>query len=83
MKIGSEMPKVIEALERTGLLDRAVLVSKATMPEQRIVRDLCTAQAERGDCFAMVVVSRKERSGLLIGDSEASLPGTFAPKEAS
>ncbi|AUX28416.1 MULTISPECIES: precorrin-2 C(20)-methyltransferase [Sorangium] len=77
MKIGSEMPKVTEALTRAGLLDRAVFVSKATMPEQRIVRDLRAAQGERGDCFAMVVVTRGERSGLLVGEAEASLPGSF------
>ncbi|WP_437677187.1 precorrin-2 C(20)-methyltransferase [Sorangium sp. So ce131] len=77
MKIGSEMPKVTEALTRAGLLDRAVFVSKATMPEQRIVRDLRAAQGERGDCFAMVVVTRGERSGLLVGEAEASPPGAF------
>ncbi|WP_437531162.1 precorrin-2 C(20)-methyltransferase [Sorangium sp. So ce726] len=77
MKIGSEMPKVTEALTRAGLLDRAVFVSKATMPEQRIVRDLRAAQGERGDCFAMVVVTRGERSGLLVGEVEASPPGGF------
>ncbi|AUX19825.1 precorrin-2 C20-methyltransferase [Sorangium cellulosum] len=78
MKIGPEMPKVIEALTRAGLLERAVFVSKATMPEQRIVRDLRAAQGERGDCFAMVVVTRGERSGLLVGEAEASSPGAFA-----
>ncbi|WP_437335583.1 precorrin-2 C(20)-methyltransferase [Sorangium sp. So ce394] len=77
MKIGAEMPKVTEALTRAGLLDRAVFVSKATMPEQRIVRDLRAAQGERGDCFAMVVVTRGERRGLLVGEAEASLPGSF------
>jgi len=77
MKIGSEMPKVTEALTRAGLLDRAVFVSKATMPEQRIVRDLRAAQGERGDCFAMVVVTRGERSGLLVGEAPASPPGGF------
>lgn len=67
MKIGPEMPRIIEALEREGLLDRAVYVSRATMAEQRIVRDLRAVRMERGDCFAMVVVSRKERSGVLAG----------------
>jgi len=73
MKMGAEIPKVVEALDRQGLLDRAVYVSKATMPEQRIVRDLRSIQAERGDCFAMIVVSRKERSGVLAGDVPAAL----------
>ncbi len=67
MKMGTEIPKVVEALERQGLVDRAVYVSKATMAEERIVRDIRTIQAERGDCFAMIIVSRKERSGLLAG----------------
>ena len=68
MKIGSEMPKVVAALERTGLLDKAVYVAKATMPEQRVAIDLRTVGAERGDCFAMVLVTRKERSGVLAGE---------------
>ncbi|MGH8522623.1 MAG: precorrin-2 C(20)-methyltransferase, partial [Gammaproteobacteria bacterium] len=61
------LPRIIKALEQEGLLDRAVYVSRATMREQRIVRDLREVGTERGDCFAMVVISRKERSGLLAG----------------
>ncbi len=67
MKLGAEIPNIVEALDHMGLLDRAVYVSKATMAEQRIVRNLRLVQAERGDCFAMVIVSRKEHSGLLAG----------------
>ena len=37
MKIGSEMPKVVAALERTGLTEKAVYVAKATMREQDIL----------------------------------------------
>jgi precorrin-2/cobalt-factor-2 C20-methyltransferase len=68
MKIGPEMPGIIASLERCGLLERAVYVAKATMREQRIVRDLRAVESERGDCFAMVVVAKKERSGVLTGD---------------
>lgn len=68
MKIGSEMPTIVAALERTGLTEKAVYVAKATMREQRIVRDIGQVRGERGDCFAMVVVTRKERSGVLAGD---------------
>jgi precorrin-2/cobalt-factor-2 C20-methyltransferase len=68
MKIGGEMERIVSALESKGLLDRAVYVSKATMGEQRVLHDLRTVAAERGDCFAMVVVSRKERSGALAGE---------------
>ncbi len=67
MKLGGELPHIIATLERAGLLDRAVYVSRATMPDQRIERDLRAVTAARGDCFAMVVVSRKEHSGLLAG----------------
>ena len=68
MKIGSEMPNVLAALEEQGLTDKAVFVSKATMQEQNVVRDLGDAAGEYGDCFAMVIVSRKERNGVLGGD---------------
>jgi hypothetical protein len=34
------------------------------------VCDLRQVGAERGDCFAMVVVARKERSGVLLPDFE-------------
>lgn len=68
MKIGHEMPNVLAALERTGLADKAIYVSKATMEDERIERDIHKAAGDYGDCFAMVVVSRKERSGVLAGD---------------
>lgn len=72
MKIGSAMPKVVAALERTGLIEKAVYVSKATMQEQRVVTDLREVWADRGDCFAMVIVTRKERSGVLAGEVSAT-----------
>ncbi len=68
MKIGAEMPKIVEALERTGLLHKAAYVAKATMAEQKVVSDLRGVRTERGDCFAMVVVARRERSGVLAGE---------------
>jgi precorrin-2/cobalt-factor-2 C20-methyltransferase len=68
MKIGPEIPNVVAALELTGLIDKAVYVSHATMTRQRIVKNVRQLQSERGDCFAMIVVSRKERSGVLAGD---------------
>lgn len=68
MKIGAEMPRVIAALEAEDLLGQAVFVSKATMAEERIVRDLAAVREERGDCFAMVIVSRKVRAGVLGGE---------------
>lgn len=67
MKLGGELARIVETVAHAGLLGRAVYVSKATMPEQRIARDLRAVEIERGDCFAMVIVSRKERSGVLAG----------------
>jgi precorrin-2/cobalt-factor-2 C20-methyltransferase len=71
MKIGSEMPNVLAALDRTGLVDKAVYVSRATMEEQRIEPDLRRVGQEYGDCFAMVIVAKKQASGVLLGDVPA------------
>lgn len=70
MKVGSVMPTVVEALEREGLVDKAVYVSKATTSEERIVRDVRTIRNDRCDYFSAVVVSRKERSGVLVGEKK-------------
>jgi precorrin-2/cobalt-factor-2 C20-methyltransferase len=74
MKIGSEMGNIFAALETTGLMDKAVYVSKATTHQQRIVGDLREMTPERGDCFAMIVVSRKERTGVLAGEVSSETP---------
>lgn len=79
MKIGSEMPNVLAALDRTGLRDRAVFVSKATMEEQRIERDVGLARDAPGDCFAMVVVAKRVASGVLLGESPEILRGAVTP----
>lgn len=72
MKVGEALPYIVDTLRTAGLLERAVYVSRATMEEQRIERDLTQVAHERGDCFAMVVISRGERSGVLMGDVAAS-----------
>ena len=78
MKIGPEMPNVLAALERTGLVAKAAYVSRATMPEQRIVRDVRAVAEDRGDCFAMLIVSRRDRNGVLVGAVPFSGPGARA-----
>ncbi len=80
MKLGSAMPEVVAALEQTGLMGKAVYVARATMRGQRIVRDLREMRGRRGDYFAMVIVARKERSGVLAG--EVSPAATLARVEA-
>jgi len=67
MKIGPEMPRIVAALEAAGLVSRAVYVARATMADQRIERDLRALAPGREDCFAMVIVSRKDHSGVLAG----------------
>ena len=67
MKIGEEFGSVIEAIGAEGLGERAVFVSRATMPDERIERDLAKVTREDCDCFAMIVVARRERHGVLAG----------------
>ena len=71
MKIGSEMPNILAVLERENLAGKTIYVSRATMPEQKIVRDVSQLSAEYGDCFAMAIVAKKERNGVLAGDVKA------------
>lgn len=66
MKVGSVMPKVIDALESEGLLDKAVYVERATGDQQRIVWDLASLKSDRCVYFSMVVVNKKERAGALV-----------------
>ena len=68
MKVSSVMPEVVEALEAEGLLDAAVYVSKATTPQQKIIRDIAKIKNDKCDYFSMVVVSKKNRSGILRGN---------------
>lgn len=74
MKIGPAMDEVVDLVEERGLLDRAVYVSRATMSGERLERDLRTLRGQRGDCFAMAMVARKERSGLLLGEAPGPPP---------
>ncbi len=66
MKVSSVMPQVCEALEKQGLLDRAIYVSKATTSQEKIIRDIQKIKNDKCDYFSMVVVSRRERSGVLV-----------------
>ena len=55
VKAGRHLPKIRRALDRAGLLDRAVLVERGTMPGERI---LPVADAPAGDApyFSLVLV---------------------------
>lgn len=67
MKVNSVMPQVVEAINAEGLLDSAVYVSKATMQQEEIVRDITKIENNKCDYFSMVVISKKNRSGVLTG----------------
>jgi precorrin-2/cobalt-factor-2 C20-methyltransferase len=81
MKVGSVMPAVVEALERTGLLGHAVYVSKATTGQQRIIHDVRSLRNDRCDYFSMVVVARRDRSGILAGQTAARILDAKPPGE--
>ncbi len=55
MKAGRNLPKIRRALERAGLLDRAILVERGTMPGERIVA-LADAPADEAAYFSLVLV---------------------------
>ncbi|NMO16459.1 precorrin-2 C(20)-methyltransferase [Pyxidicoccus fallax] len=73
MKVSSVMPQVVAALEQEGLLDKAVYVSRASAGAERVVRDLRTIRNDKCDYFSMVMVAKKERSGVLAGRAVAAL----------
>ncbi len=55
MKAGRNLPKIRRALERAGLLERAILVERGTMPGERIVA-LADAPAGVAAYFSLVLV---------------------------
>ena len=71
VKVGPELAQLKGRLEAAGLLANAVYVSRATMEDQRIEHDLAQVDAERGDCFTMVLIKKPGQAGVLLGDSEA------------
>lgn len=71
MKVGPELSRLQRRLKDAGVLEHAVYVSRATMAEQQIERDLTRVDAARGDCFTMVLVKKPGSSGVLLGESEA------------
>ena len=55
MKVGRHLPKIRRAVDRAGLLDRAVLVERGSMPEERIV-PLRDCQDGEAPYFSLVLV---------------------------
>ena len=55
MKVGRNLPKIRRALDRAGLLDRAVLVERGSMPEERIV-PVSDCRGGEAPYFSLVLV---------------------------
>ena len=83
MKLGGEMPTILAALERTNLTENAFFVSKATMGEERIERDVRAVKSERGGCFSMLIVKRTDQSGALVGDVPLRAPAVSSDDRAT
>lgn len=58
MKAGSRLAELAEALERTGQLERAVLVENCGLPGERVCADLSECPEDVG-YFATVIVKEK------------------------
>ncbi len=66
MKVGSVMPQVVEALQQEGLLSNAVYVERATTDQERVVHDLLSLKNDKCIYFSMVVVTKRDRAGVLV-----------------
>ena len=67
MKVKSVMQEVVDVLTEEGLLDKAKYISKASTDQERIVDDIRTVDVSTCDYFSMVVIAKRERSGVLAG----------------
>ena len=70
MKVSSVMPEIVEVLESEGLLDQSVYVASATMDKEQIVTDILTMKSKRCTYFSMVMIAKKDRSGVLFGNDK-------------
>ncbi|MDU0342669.1 precorrin-2 C(20)-methyltransferase [Bosea rubneri] len=60
MKLGRNLPKVRRALQRAGLINRAIYVERATMADQRVER-LSEKQDDEAPYFSMILVPGEGR----------------------
>ncbi len=58
MKVHRVFNEVRQSIEEAGLLERAVYVVRASMPEERVFYDLCRVREEDRDYFSMVIVRK-------------------------
>ena len=61
MKLGRNLPKVVEAVRAAGLMERAVYVERGTMAGERVL-PLCQMEGERAPYFSMVLIPGRRRA---------------------
>ncbi len=61
MKVGRHLPKIVSALRRAGVADRAVYVERGTMTGERIV-PLLAMEGESAPYFSLVLVPGRQRA---------------------
>jgi precorrin-2/cobalt-factor-2 C20-methyltransferase len=69
MKVGREVGDIVAILAAQNLLEHAFFVSKATMPEQRVIDDLRNVGAHHGDCQSTIVIRKPGGAGRLLGEA--------------
>lgn len=65
MKIGKRLDRILEILESTGAIGRSVFVSRAGLPQQRIVTDLNLLRGEDADRGYLSVILIRGQEGAL------------------
>jgi precorrin-2/cobalt-factor-2 C20-methyltransferase len=58
MKVNRIFDRLVDTLDAMGLLGRAVLVSRAGWPEERVVYDLKSLKGEKLDYFSTIIVKK-------------------------
>ncbi|MBI2908456.1 MAG: precorrin-2 C(20)-methyltransferase [Chloroflexi bacterium] len=58
LKVNRVFDRVLETLEKLGLADRAVFVSRCGSPQQRIVRDVRKLRGEELDYLSLMIVKK-------------------------
>lgn len=65
MKIGKRLDRILEILESTGAIGRSVFVSRAGLPQQRIVTDMHQLRGEDADRgYLSVILIRGQGEGI-------------------
>lgn len=68
-KVGSVIPQLVKILKSLNLLDKAIYVAYGTTERERVIKDLESIQNDRCDYFSLVMISIRQRKGVLRGES--------------